>query len=153
MLIPSDYKELLKTLNRYKVRYLLVGAYAVIYYTEPRYTKDCDIWVEPETKNAKKVYKALQKFGAPLKGIREKDFLNKKIFYQIGVAPIRIDIMMDISGIDFNRAWRRRQVADFEGIKVNILGIKELIESKTKTRRAADRIDLESLQNRLKHHT
>jgi predicted nucleotidyltransferase len=150
MLIPSDYKELLKILNKHRVKYLLVGAYAVIYYTEPRYTKDFDIWVEPEAKNAKKVYEALKEFGAPLKGISVEDFLNKNLFYQIGVAPVRVDIIMDISGIEFNLAWRNRKVADFDGVRINIIGINDLIESKKKTRRSIDSVDLESLQQRLK---
>ncbi|MCM8801365.1 MAG: hypothetical protein NC912_05100 [Candidatus Omnitrophica bacterium] len=94
MLVPSDYKELLRLLNRHKVRYLIVGAYAVIYYTEPRYTKDIDIWVEPDIKNAKKVYQVLKRFGAPLKGINVEDFTKRNLVYQIGVAPVRVDIMM-----------------------------------------------------------
>jgi len=93
MPIPSDYKELLKILNRHRVRYLIVGAYAVIHYTEPRYTKDLDIWVEPEIKNAKRVYEALKEFGAPLKDISVADFANKNLVYQIGVEPVRVDII------------------------------------------------------------
>ena len=146
---PSDYKDLLKILNRHRVKYLIVGAYAVIYYTEPRYTKDIDIWVEPEMKNAKKVYAALKEFGAPLKDIKPEDFINKTEIYQMGVAPVRVDIIMGIAGMEFPKAWARRKMADFDGVRANIIGISELIESKKKARRLVDHIDIESLQKRL----
>lgn len=146
MQVASDYKDLLRILNRHKVRYLIVGAYAVIYYTEPRYTKDLDIWVEPEIENAKRVYKAFKEFGAPLKGISLEDFANKNLVYQIGVAPVRVDIIMGIPAINFDRAWKHRKIITFDGIKVNVIGINELIESKKKIKRKMDIIDIENLQ-------
>lgn len=148
MLIPSDYKDLLKILNKHRVKYLLVGAYAVIYYSEPRYTKDIDIWIEPEIKNAQKAYNALKEFGAPLTDITVDNFINKNLVYQMGIAPVRADIIMGIGGIDFNNAWKNREVAVFEGVKVNIIGKKELIESKKKANRESDRGDLRRIAER-----
>ncbi|MCM8763072.1 MAG: nucleotidyltransferase [Candidatus Omnitrophica bacterium] len=145
MRAPSDYKELLKILNRRKVRYLVVGAYAVIYYTEPRYTKDLDIWIEPELTNAKKLYSALKEFGAPLKNIAIEDFTNKNLVYQIGVEPVRIDIIMEIANIDFTLAWRRREITAFDGVKVNIISLADLMKSKKTMARSMDRVDLENL--------
>jgi predicted nucleotidyltransferase len=150
MRVASDYRDLLKGLNRHKVRYLIIGAYAVIYYTEPRFTKDLDIWIEPESENADRLYKALRAFGAPLKGIASRDFTNKKLVYQIGIEPVRADIIMGIPGIGFNYAWRRKRVTSFDGIKVNIIGINELIASKRKTRRTADAVDVERLRYSLR---
>ena len=149
MPIPSDYKELLSILNRHRVKYLIVGAYAVIHYTEPRYTKDIDVWIKPEIKNAVKLYQALKDFGAPLKNITVEDFTNKDLVYQMGVEPVRIDIIMGLSGVEFDRAWQNRSVANFDGIKVNITGINELIQSKIKTKRRTDMIDIEHLEYRL----
>ena len=80
--ISHDYKDLFKTLNKHKVKYLIVGAYAVTFYTEPRFTKDLDIWVSNDIINARRLYPALASFGAPLKGISVKDFTNKKTIYQ-----------------------------------------------------------------------
>ena len=150
MQIPSDYKDLLKALNKHRVKYLIIGAYAVIYYTEPRYTKDIDIWVEPEIKNAKKVYEVLKEFGASLKGMSINDFMNPNLVYRMGVPPVRVDIMMGIPGIAFDEAWKHRSKGLFEGIKVNIIGIKELIKSKEKTKRDYDLKDIESLKLKLK---
>jgi len=143
--IGSDYKDLLRILNKHKVKYLIVGAYAVIYYTEPRYTKDIDIWVEPGEKNAGRVYKALKEFGAPLKGITIGNFTDKNSVYQIGVEPVRADIIMGLSNIGFNSAWKQKVVTDFGGVKVNIIGRNELIRTKRMTGRTADKLDVESL--------
>lgn len=149
MLIPSDYKELLEALNKHKVKYLIVGAYAVIYYTEPRYTKDIDLWIKPEIENAQKIFEALKEFGAPLKDIRVEDFINKNLVYQIGIEPIRVDIIVGISALDFDYAWKKRKLVDFEGIKVNMIGIKELIKTK-RTTRDTDRRDIEILKLKMK---
>ncbi len=150
MLIPSDYRDLLRILNKHKVRYLIVGAYAVVYYTEPRFTKDLDIWVSTKPDNAKRVYAALKEFGAPLKGISPEDFTNKNLFYQIGIAPVRVDIIMDIVNLGFDIAWKYRSITNIDGIKANILGINELIESKKKMKRDIDNIDLKNLEYMLK---
>lgn len=146
MLIPSDYKSLLRALNKHRVRYLVIGAYAVIYYTEPRYSKDLDIWVEPAKQNAKRIYAALKEFGAPLKGITADDFANEGLVYQIGVEPVRADIMTGFSDIDFARAWKYKKQVFFEDVKIKIIGRRELIEVKLKAGRPIDLIDAESLK-------
>jgi len=147
--ISSDYRELFKILNKHKVKYLVVGAYAVIFYTEPRYTKDIDIWVEPALKNAEKLYKALGEFGAPLKDISTKDFADKKTIYQIGVAPVRIDIMTSISGSVFTEAWKDRRKTKYADISINIIGVKDLIRSKKKTGRPIDLNDITQLKQKI----
>ena len=106
MEINSDFRDLLKMLNDYNVRYLIAGGYAVMFYSEPRFTKDIDIWVEPTPANAKLVWSALAEFGAPLEQVSLEDFVNKELIYQIGVAPNRIDIMMDIPGVTLRRIPR-----------------------------------------------
>ena len=147
--ISSDYRELFKILNKHKVKYLVVGAYAVIFYTEPRYTKDIDVWVEPTLKNAEKLYKALGEFGAPLKDISAKDFANKKTIYQIGVAPVRIDIITGISGSIFTEAWKGRQKTRYADVSINVIGIKDLIRSKKKTGRPLDLNDIAQLKHKI----
>lgn len=146
--ISSDYKDLFKTLNRHKVKYLVIGAYAVAFYAEPRYTKDIDIWASNAAANAKSIYNALVEFGAPLKSMSVKDFTNKKTIYQIGVAPVRIDILMGASGIKFENAWKNRKRTRYGGVPINVLGIKELIYSKKKAGRELDISDLKKLVNR-----
>ena len=148
MSLSSDYGELFKILNKHGVRYLVIGAYAVIYYTEPRFTKDLDIWVEAREKNATSLYKALKEFGAPLAKIRPRDFTNRKLIYQIGVDPIRIDIMMGLPGVRFNTAWRKRTRSTYGDVPISILGKKELVRSKRRIGRTQDLMDVERLTRR-----
>ena len=146
--VTEGLPRIISILNKHKVKYLIVGAYAVMYYTQPRYTKDIDIWVKPDSENAKKTYKALKEFGAPLRGISWEDFTNKKLFYQIGVAPVRIDVIMDLPGIDFDATWKRRVRSKYAGISINIMGIADLKKSKIATERPQDLLDLQKLKRR-----
>ncbi len=150
MQLSSDYKDLLKTFNKYRVKYIIVGAYAVIYYTEPRYTKDIDIWIKPDKENAIRVYNALKEFGAPLRNISIDDFTNKNLIYQIGVEPVRVDIMMDFGGLNFNSAWKRRKRIKYGDVLTNLLNIKDLIKVKSKLKRPNDILDVEKLKMVLK---
>ena len=103
------YKELLRLLNEFEVEYLIVGGFAVMKFGEPRYTKDLDVWVCNSAQNSFRVVAALKKFGAPLEhdGITPETF-EKQVVYQIGIAPVRIDILTEITGVSFPCAWGNR---------------------------------------------
>jgi len=124
----------------------VVGGYAVMLYTEPRYTKDLDIWVDASAENALRVFKALAEFGAPLKGIRAEDFAAPDLIYQLGVAPSRIDILTPISGVSFEDAWTRRKEADFGDVRVLFIGLEDLLNNKRTTGRRVDLADCERLE-------
>jgi predicted nucleotidyltransferase len=141
----SDFKELLKIFNDYQIKYLVIGGYAVMQYTEPRYTKDLDLWIRADQENAAAVFQALQAFGAPLVGMTEDDFAHEGYFYQIGVPPVRVDILMSIPGVTFQQAWAKRVEADVAGVKVFFISREDLIISKQATGRAQDLIDAELL--------
>ena len=150
MKVNSDFKELLHHLNKENVKYLIVGAYAVIYHTEPRYTKDLDIWIATSPENAKQIYEALRQFGAPLDQVQVSDFSREGLVYQIGMEPNRIDILMGIQGIDFESAWKNK-VEDFYGDeRIYLMGLRDLIRAKEATGRPQDKIDAQSLKVRLK---
>lgn len=148
MQVSKDYEDLFKALNASKIRYLVVGAYAVMNYTEPRYTKDIDVWVIPEMNDANKVYDALKKFGAPLSGISAADFKDKTMILQIGIAPVRIDIMIDVPGLNFEIAWQRRKKGTYGRASINILSKEDVIKAKTHASRPQDILDLEKLSAR-----
>ena len=84
-------------------------------HTEPRYTKDLDLWIEPVESNAQKLLVALAEFGAPTKEIHSSDFTEPEVFFQIGIEPVRIDIMTSVSGLEFVPAWDRKVIVDFGG--------------------------------------
>lgn len=145
MLVNSDFKEILKIFNDYQVKYLVVGGYAVIKYAEPRYTKDIDLWISADKENAIAVYQALRAFGAPLTGLMEDDFAREGYFYQMGVAPVRVDILMSIPGLKFAQAWERRAIVDFDGVMVPFISKQDLITSKIAAGRPQDLIDAQLL--------
>lgn len=145
MAANQDFEDLLQCLNAAKVEYLIVGAHAVSLYTEPRYTKDIDIWVNPTTKNAEKVYAALKAFRAPISSLKVNDLANPELVYQIGVVPVRIDIMMGISGVDFPTAWKHKKSTKFGNQKVFVIGLSELIINKKATARPQDKLDIKKL--------
>ena len=143
----SDYEDLFKTLNGYKIKYLIVGAYAVIYYTEPRYTKDLDVWIFPDLNDNQKVYAALKEFGAPLQNISPDDFKNKKMIYQIGTAPVRIDIKMSVEGLNFKTAWKNRKKISYGKTPVYVVGFADLIRAKKEMGRPQDLLDIQKLRD------
>ena len=116
MKINYDFRDMLRDLNAAGVRYLIVGGYAVMVHTEPRYTKDLDLWIEPVESNAQKLFLALAEFGAPTEDIQPSDFTEPEVFFQVGVEPVRIDIMTSISGLDFVPAWERKVLVEFGGV-------------------------------------
>lgn len=142
----QDFKDMFKILNEHGVRYLVVGAYAVTFHAEPRYTKDLDIWVEPTPENAKKIWDALAAYGAPLEGITVEDFNDKSLVYQIGIEPNRIDVMMHVPGVAFVSAWENRVRSSYGEEKVHIIALDDLISAKLKANRDQDKIDVKNLQ-------
>jgi len=134
MRVNSDYRDLLKGFNEAGVRYLVVGGYAVMAYTEPRYTKDLDIWIDTSDENARAVFSVLAAFGAPLKNVRWNDFTQPDIFYQLGVEPVRIDIMTSVSGLNFAEAWNRKAVFDFQGEPAHLISLADLQTSMAASR-------------------
>ena len=143
--ISSDFNELLKLFNDRGVRYLVVGGHAVMLYTEPRYTKDLDLWVDADPDNAARTYAALAEFGAPLKGIRPEDFARREYFYQLGRPPLRVDILTSVDGVDFTDAWRSREEAPLGSQTVPIIGRDDLIKNKKAVGRHIDLHDVELL--------
>lgn len=147
-MVSRDYENPFRVLNAHKIKYLVVGAHAVIYYTKPRFTKDIDIWIPPDLNDPKMVYVALKKFGAPLKGISPSDFRDKELIYQIGVAPVRIDILMNIQGVSSREAWKKRKKSRYGKTAISILAADDLVRSKEKAARPEDLLDLKRLRRR-----
>ncbi len=141
----SDFKDLLRLLNVHHVKYLIIGGYAVSYYTEPRYTKDLDLWVEASKINSKKLILALKKFGAPTDNLIEDDFSKKDTLYIFGIPPNRIDILTGVKGVSFAKAWGDREMVKLGNIKIPFVSKEHLKKLKKKAGRPQDLLDLEKL--------
>jgi hypothetical protein len=143
----SNFEDLLRLFNANRVEYLIVGGYAVMLYTEPRYTKDLDIRIAATSENATKVYGALAVFGAPLAGLKADDFGHKGFFYQLGQPPLRIDILMSIEGVTFDEAWPRRVESQVGSERAWFIGRGELIRNKRAAGRHIDLHDADLLES------
>jgi len=142
----SDLIELLQCLNEYKVRYLVIGGQAVIVHSEPRYTKDLDIWVEASKQNSKKLVEALEDFGAPTNALKADDFVRPGTLFIFGIEPNRVDILNAPKGTTFKSAYTNKKVITYEGVKVPFIGLAELIKLKRAAGRKQDKMDLEKLE-------
>jgi hypothetical protein len=146
-MLNEDYKDMLLALSEEKVRFLLVGAYALAAHGYPRATMDIDIWVMPSPQNADSLLRALRRFGAPLHNLTKEDLQKDGTIFQIGVAPRRIDIITAVSGLQFEETYGRSMPLKIEGIEVHIPSIDDLIRNKRASGRTRDLADAEALES------
>ncbi len=147
--MPShDYEEFIAALNDHGVRYLVVGAHAVAFHARPRATRDLDILLDPSRVNARRVLSALRDFfGGADPGYTAEDVMDPRSIIQLGVAPIRIDLLSEIPGVpNFNAAWKNRAEARFGTVSAHYLGLEDLIRAKNKAGRLQDRADARVLR-------
>jgi hypothetical protein len=146
--LPPDFADLLLALLEAGARFMVVGGYAVAHYGHARATKDIDVWVCPGEDNADRVIRAMRMFGAPLAslGVTRDDFVRAGQTVQIGVPPLRIDLLTQISGVDFETAWTERQQFELAGQQVPIIGKPQLLMNKKASGRPQDLVDVQALE-------
>ena len=145
-MLNEDYKEILQSLVDEQVKFLLVGAYAMAAHGYPRATMDIDIWIMPSPENADAVLRALKQFGAPLQDLTSADLQKAGTVFQIGVAPRRIDILTEASGLQFDDAFTNSVETEIEGLTIHIPSVDDLIRNKTASGRTKDLADAEALE-------
>ena len=129
-----------------EIEFLLVGAYAMAAHGYPRSTGDIDLWVRADLSTGPKTFNALSRFGAPLHDLTVADLSSPGLVFQIGVPPIRIDILTTVSGLEFQEAWDNRMTVEWDGLAIPVLGIEDLIRNKRSTGRIKDIADAERLE-------
>ena len=144
----QDFKELLLAFNEHDVEYLIVGAHALAAHGHVRATKDLDLWVRPDEKNAQRVLRALSVFGAPLGDLTADDLTKKETMFQIGLPPLRIDIITGIDGVEFADAWPDRLETVFGGVPASVISRHHLITHKKTAGRLQDLADVEQLEKK-----
>jgi len=146
MRVEKDYEDLLRLFNKNKIRYCVIGAYALAFYAKPRYTKDIDILIDPDIKNAEKIAKALGEFGFESCKLSAKDFAKKGRIVQLGYEPVRIDIITSIRQISFKDIWKNKKRGAYGKEKIFFIGFEDLIKTKKLSNRKQDQADLEILK-------
>ncbi len=146
MEIQQDFKELLELLNAHNVQYVIVGAYAMAFHGVPRFTGDIDILVKPDSANAEKILAALKEFGFGSVDLTESDFDEPDKVVQLGVSPVRIDLITSLTGVSWKQAFSTRVEGSYGDLKVYYLGRNELISNKKSLGRKKDLADVEALE-------
>lgn len=141
-----DFRDLIAEFNARGIEYLIVGAHALAAHGHVRATKDLDIWVRPEASNASRVIEALEAFGAPLQDLTAKDLTRPGVVFQIGIEPIRIDVITAVTGVVFDEAWPERFVTRFADQEAAVMCRKHLIQNKRAAGRKQDLADVEWLE-------
>jgi predicted nucleotidyltransferase len=142
----KDFEELLECLTRRDVRFVVVGAHALAHHARPRYTKDLDLFVEPDHENGCRIVAALEEFGFGGLGIAPEDFDRPGRILQLGSPPNRVDLITSIDGVTFTEAWESRVEGSYGSIRVAYIGYDALIRNKTAAARPQDLADLEILR-------
>ena len=148
--LPRDFQDFLKSLNAAKVRYLVIGGYAVAYYGYVRYTGDLDVFVELSPENADRLVRALREFGFDLPEVKPSLFLRRGKIIRMGREPMRLEILNDIDGVGFEECYRHRRVKKFRGLKINFIALKQLLRNKRASGRQKDLADVEALASKSK---
>jgi hypothetical protein len=145
MEVQQDFKELLELFNAHKVKYLIVGGYALAFHGAPRYTGDIDLFVKPDAENAARILTALNEFGFGSVGLKEEDLKTPNKVVQLGFPPVRIDIITSISGVSWDDAYEKHDKGEYGETPVCYIGKAHYIANKRASGRKKDLADLEAL--------
>lgn len=143
MRFEKDFRDFVCLLNKHEVEYLMVGAYALGYHGVPRATQDFDLYVRPTPKNAARIARALEDFG--FTGLDQRDLSEPGKVIMLGRPPMRIDLLMQISGVTWETAWKNKVRGSYGERPIFVIGRKELIANKRASGRTKDLADLEAL--------
>lgn len=145
MEVQKDFRDLLELFNAHDVDYMIVGAYALAFHGAPRYTGDIDILVRADTENAERILRALDEFGFGTVGLTVEDFSSPDKVVQLGVPPVRIDIVTSITGVSWEAAKSGREEGTYGDVSVYYIGKQQFIANKLAIGRKKDLADLEAL--------
>jgi len=146
MELAQDFDEFFGSLIGHGVEFLVVGAYALAFHGAPRYTGDIDIFLKPTLENARRVLNALSAFGFPTAALRPLDVVDPGRVIQMGVEPVQIHLMSDISGVSWDEAWEGRATARWGSHNLAFIGRAEFIRNKRAAGRLKDQADVEALE-------
>jgi hypothetical protein len=145
MEVQPDFRDLLALLNEHKVEYLIVGGYALAFHGAPRFTGDIDIFVRPRQENARRVLQALAAFGFEFPNLTVDDFQNPNQVVQLGVPPVRVDLITSLTGVSWEEADASKEPGHFGDVPVHYIGRAQYIANKRATGRKKDLADIEAL--------
>jgi hypothetical protein len=141
-MLNPHFKNILSCLKNESVDFIVVGAYALAAHGYARATGDIDIWVKNDEGNSQRVFSALTAFGAPISELTPSDFTARDVIFQIGVEPVRIDILTSVDGLEFEEAWHNRVNVVVGDIEIDVLSKADLLRNKVAAGRDKDQGDI-----------
>jgi hypothetical protein len=145
--LTQDFKEFLNLLNSATIEYLLIGGYAVGLYGIVRPTKDMDVWISTDPINLDRLIEVLAKFGFQ-RAFRREDFLGAATVFRMGLPPNRLEIITQISGVEFKECFLRRRKMVIDGVEAPVIDYDDLKKNKLASGRQKDAADVEQLEKR-----
>ncbi len=145
MEIYPDFRELLALFRAHNVEFVIVGGYAMAFHGAPRATGDIDLLINPSPANAERVVAAINSFGFASLGLTANDFSNPGQVVQLGMPPVRIDILTDIEAVPWQHADQGKVAGLYGDVPVHFIGRSELLANKKAVGRKRDIADLEAL--------
>jgi hypothetical protein len=149
MAVQPDFKELLELFNAHRVEYLIVGGYALAFHGAPRYTGDLDLFINQSSENAARILAALEAFGFGSLNLTTADFTTSDQVVQLGVPPVRIDLLTSITGVTWQEAYENRVLGEYGGVPAGFIGREQFVANKRASGRHRDLADLEALGEKL----
>ncbi|MDQ7781210.1 MAG: hypothetical protein RDV41_16065 [Planctomycetota bacterium] len=145
MEVQPDFRELLALFNKHNVEYMIVGGYALAFHGAPRYTGDLDIYIRPDSLNARRIMAAMEEFGFGSVGLTSADFEKPDNIIQLGVPPVRVDIITSLTGVSWESASEKRVTGQYSDVKVYYIAREQFIRNKQSMGRQKDLADIEAL--------
>lgn len=146
--LPREFREFLSLLSRHRVKYLVVGGYAVVYHGYPRYTGDIDIFIAISSRNAANLVKVFEDFGFAAGDVDPAVFQDRGQVLRLGREPMRVEILNEIDGVTFDECYARRIRARFASLSINFISRDDLLKNKRAAGRPKDQADVEVLKKK-----
>ena len=143
--IPRDFRDFIALLNEKRVRYVVVGGYAVAFHGHPRTTGDLDVFMELSLKNAKLMLSVFEAFGFNTEGTAPEFFMDRGQVVRLGREPLKLEILNDISGVSFAECWAHRVKAPLGDLRINFIDLERLLANKQASGRLKDKLDVSEL--------
>lgn len=143
--LDRNFADFLRSLNARGVEYLVVGGYAVGYHGFVRATGDLDVFVRSSPQNAESLLAAFKDFGFDVPELTPAVFLEPGKIVRIGVPPLRLEVMNEISGVTFDDCFGKRAEEVIDGLRVCFIDRESLLLNKRAAGRPKDLADVEAL--------
>lgn len=146
-LFNSDVNQFIELANKHQVRMLLVGGGAVNLYGYQRHSADVDFWIDISLENIEKIRQTIVEFGINMESFPQ-EVLNGEQNISIKISPIsELELITKFNpNCSFAEAYARKTEIKNEGLVYSIINLSDLINSKVKSLRPKDLLDIYELK-------